>query len=888
MHQEASTTGVSRRALLSATALLGPAAAVLSTPVTSAPAAAAVVLGSKAATGSLGLTGTVVGRHRNLFRSFNLTSSTGVGVIKVGSVHYLVTTNTGDRADTIQIFDTATGALHYRASTPSNASGNFVHDGLGTLWFTSGGALMKLSVAQRTIAQIGTLPSGVSGLYDLVRDHRGRLWAGTYPAGVAVCLDPATGRELTRTPKLGTGNDYVRSLSVSSDGRTLWAGTGTADPDLFRIDVDAPSSPTRVGIPGRGLNSFVLRTATRGRKVFVWHDDAKGTEIVSVHDTQTGRWSATPCAMSGRSLSAVDAAGFSYANAKGTLMRFRPGDEVLTAEAVASVADKYTMHTGLVGDDVLLVSAGNSSLSSVRITKDGVVRPAVRHPVVLTTLDTQSMVIDRATSTVYAGGYRGDGLCATNLATGAFAHSAATAGIGQIEGMMVDEGTLYVGSYGSAVVVQHTTAPGVEDAASFRQLARLGESHLQSRIFAWAVADSHVVFGTVPEYGYRGGALGTIERSTGKVTVYNKIIPELSIVGLAASGHTVYGTTSVRSGYGIDDWSGDAVVFAADARTGAVLWKRALPGLDEAYGPVLLDGKLYVATLDTVVELRLSDGAPLSTFVLGSRTGRAAWNSVDLALIPGTKRLAHLAGGSLSVLEPATGRFSTVLTGANRHLDFDRDGAPWVTVGNDLVKLRLDSALGTASTYAAPSVSPFIDVATTQPFYREITWLAAAGISTGWVAANGTRTYRPLQAINRDAMAAFLYRAAGSPPFVPPKVSPFKDVPTTNPYYTEIAWLADRKISTGWPDGTYRPLQTIKRDAMAAFLYRAAGSPAYTPPRVSPFRDVRTSQPFYKEMAWLADRKISTGWPDGTYRPWLAINRDAMAAFIYRAAVMPR
>jgi len=36
------------------------------------------------------------------------------------------------------------------------------------------------------------------------------------------------------------------------------------------------------------------------------------------------------------------------------------------------------------------------------------------------------------------------------------------------------------------------------------------------------------------------------------------------------------------------------------------------------------------------------------------------------------------------------------------------------------------------------------------------------------------------------------------------------------------------------------------------------------------------------EIAWLADRKISTGWPDKTYRPGNAINRDAMAAFIYR------
>jgi hypothetical protein len=49
-------------------------------------------------------------------------------------------------------------------------------------------------------------------------------------------------------------------------------------------------------------------------------------------------------------------------------------------------------------------------------------------------------------------------------------------------------------------------------------------------------------------------------------------------------------------------------------------------------------------------------------------------------------------------------------------------------------------------------------VSSGQQFYKEMAWLAAEGISTGWPEANGTVTYRALQAINRDAMAAFLFR----------------------------------------------------------------------------------------------------------------------------------
>jgi len=191
---------------------------------------------------------------------------------------------------------------------------------------------------------------------------------------------------------------------------------------------------------------------------------------------------------------------------------------------------------------------------------------------------------------------------------------------------------------------------------------------------------------------------------------------------------------------------------------------------------------------------------------------------------------------------------------------------------------------------SAPAVSPFSDVSTTQQFYMEMAWLDEKGISTGWVEADGTCTYRALQSVSRDAMAAFLYRLAGSPAYKPPAVSPFTDVSTSQQFYKEIAWLAAKHISGGWvaADGsrTYRPLQPISRDAMAAYLYRLAGSPVYTAPTTSPFRDLSTSQAFYKEMAWLADNGISTGWveADGThtYRALQSIRRDAMAAFLFR------
>jgi hypothetical protein len=68
-------------------------------------------------------------------------------------------------------------------------------------------------------------------------------------------------------------------------------------------------------------------------------------------------------------------------------------------------------------------------------------------------------------------------------------------------------------------------------------------------------------------------------------------------------------------------------------------------------------------------------------------------------------------------------------------------------------------------------------------------------------------------------LAAFLHRLADAPagPFPDPG---FTDVPVGHPFYDEIAWLAAAGITDGYDDGTFRPLTTVSRQAMMAFLYR--------------------------------------------------------------------
>ena len=53
----------------------------------------------------------------------------------------------------------------------------------------------------------------------------------------------------------------------------------------------------------------------------------------------------------------------------------------------------------------------------------------------------------------------------------------------------------------------------------------------------------------------------------------------------------------------------------------------------------------------------------------------------------------------------------------------------------------------------------------------------------------------------------------------------FSDVDTEHDFYVEIEWLVDQGVTTGWPDGTFRPTNGVTRQAIAAFFYRHAGKP---------------------------------------------------------------
>jgi hypothetical protein len=196
----------------------------------------------------------------------------------------------------------------------------------------------------------------------------------------------------------------------------------------------------------------------------------------------------------------------------------------------------------------------------------------------------------------------------------------------------------------------------------------------------------------------------------------------------------------------------------------------------------------------------------------------------------------------------------------------------------DVSSIRVDS--GASSTMRVQDTGQrFIDVPPGNPFFDEINWLETEGITTGFA----DLTFHPVQSVSRQATVAFLYRMAGEPsgPFPNPG---FSDVASNHQFFDEISWAAAEGVVDGYSNNTFRPGNAVSRQAMAAFLYRFyEGDEDPAPPNPG-FDDVSPSHPFFTQIAWLVDAEIAEGYDDGGFHPSSAISRQAMAAFLYRAA----
>ncbi len=118
------------------------------------------------------------------------------------------------------------------------------------------------------------------------------------------------------------------------------------------------------------------------------------------------------------------------------------------------------------------------------------------------------------------------------------------------------------------------------------------------------------------------------------------------------------------------------------------------------------------------------------------------------------------------------------------------------------------------------------------------------------------------------------------------KTQPFLDVPATKHFAEAVNELAERNIIGGYPDGTFKPGNSITRGQAAAIIAKMTKLDT-TNVKGPKFKDVTTANGYYKAIAALAEKGVINGYGDGRFGPNDPITRAQIASIIIKAFELP-
>lgn len=574
-------------------------------------------------------------------------------------------------AGQIQVIDAATGNLEL-SSTPFPGAGG----GAGRVVYEpSTGALLAFgpSATVKRVSLLGLVADAYSGApgttsvaFAPAVDSKGRIWSGNYPTGSATRYDPSTGGTI-HSPQVHAGAQYVRCLAIDTKDN-VYAGTGVLNPRIVTWHTDSPAELREIALPGGVAEGFVYTIAAHSGVLFVYYEGEGNKELFKVFDLETATWKTLPWTWSPamRASAALPAGGDIYAirNTAGIFELVRIDSRTMAAEAVCTVAGApraLNIETSN-GETLINVLCGlGQQHEYVRVSVAGKkIVQSVNFNLADTPLRVQALAATASGTTMYLGGYMGDGIGSVDLVSGETWRSATDTGIAQIEGMYhYDESTIYVGSYTKGRLFRFNPRT-----KSVTKLIELRDVYLQSRPFAWTQAGGKVVAGTVAEYGHNTGALAIINPlNNSDITVISGPIPGQSVLGLAGEGDIVYGTTGIKGGYGSLDDTKPAHVFAWNVRQNRLVWKRPLPGEIEINSPLLVRGILYVSTNNGVIRLNKASGSLVFTYKLLNRSPSPGFKTSEIAYLPQYNSIVHLSGGTATVLDMESRTRKEILRG---------------------------------------------------------------------------------------------------------------------------------------------------------------------------------------------------------------------------------
>lgn len=167
------------------------------------------------------------------------------------------------------------------------------------------------------------------------------------------------------------------------------------------------------------------------------------------------------------------------------------------------------------------------------------------------------------------------------------------------------------------------------------------------------------------------------------------------------------------------------------------------------------------------------------------------------------------------------------------------------------------------------------DLPESHRFHEEMIYLMNRGVISGF--PDGS--LKPDQEVTRAEAAIMIGRLKNLSSHWTHQV--FSDVKKGQTASGYIGAAQDKGYITGYPDGTFRPYEPISRGSMAIIISRMFAFPFNN--YADSFKDVSINMKAYEPIKRIVAGNVTTGYPDGTFRPEKPITRSEFSAFLARS-----
>jgi murein DD-endopeptidase MepM/ murein hydrolase activator NlpD len=100
----------------------------------------------------------------------------------------------------------------------------------------------------------------------------------------------------------------------------------------------------------------------------------------------------------------------------------------------------------------------------------------------------------------------------------------------------------------------------------------------------------------------------------------------------------------------------------------------------------------------------------------------------------------------------------------------------------------------------------------------------------------------------------------------------FADISDIHPNFQAIKFLKDEGVIQGYPDGSFKPSNSVSRVEITKFILEGIGAELRTV-RILPFKDTDKSEWYGNYLYTAMNLGIVEGYPDGTFKPTASVNK---------------